>query len=102
MPHFICTTCGTQLAESDQPLAECNICTEERQVLRSGSTLVVQTLGSTTSPADVADVGSEHLERLTCEKFVLFRIAIRCLNLVLTRSGMPRNVRLQIMDDSVD
>jgi hypothetical protein len=31
MPHFICTTCGTQYAEMSQPPAECKICTDERQ-----------------------------------------------------------------------
>lgn len=31
MPNFICTTCGTQFAESDQPPEECRICTDERQ-----------------------------------------------------------------------
>jgi hypothetical protein len=31
MPHFICTTCGTQYAETDQPPAVCAICQDERQ-----------------------------------------------------------------------
>ena len=31
MPNFICTTCGPQFAETDQPPAECKICTDERQ-----------------------------------------------------------------------
>lgn len=31
MPNFICTTCGTQYAETDQSSAECTICTDERQ-----------------------------------------------------------------------
>lgn len=31
MPNFICTTCGTQFAATDQPPDECNICTDERQ-----------------------------------------------------------------------
>src|SRR5690606_12709356 len=31
MPNFICTTCGTQFAETDEPPAECKICTDERQ-----------------------------------------------------------------------
>lgn len=31
MPNFICTTCGTQFAESDKPPAECAICQDERQ-----------------------------------------------------------------------
>lgn len=31
MPNFICTTCGTQFAASDQPPDECKICTDERQ-----------------------------------------------------------------------
>lgn len=30
-PHFICTTCGAEYAESPQPPAECRICTDERQ-----------------------------------------------------------------------
>lgn len=31
MSNFICTTCGTQFAESSQPPEECKICTDERQ-----------------------------------------------------------------------
>lgn len=31
MPNFICETCGTQFAETDQPPSECKICTDERQ-----------------------------------------------------------------------
>jgi Metallo-beta-lactamase superfamily len=31
MTHWICFTCGTQFAESDEPPAECPICTDERQ-----------------------------------------------------------------------
>lgn len=31
MPHFICTACGTQYAESAQAPAQCVICEEERQ-----------------------------------------------------------------------
>ena len=31
MSNFICTTCGTQFAKSDQPPAECKICNDERQ-----------------------------------------------------------------------
>ncbi|REJ82680.1 MAG: MBL fold metallo-hydrolase [Planctomycetota bacterium] len=31
MPNFICTTCGSQFEESDQPPGECPICTDERQ-----------------------------------------------------------------------
>ncbi|HUB10718.1 MAG TPA: MBL fold metallo-hydrolase [Acetobacteraceae bacterium] len=31
MPAFICTTCGTQYPESDQPPPGCAICQEERQ-----------------------------------------------------------------------
>jgi hypothetical protein len=31
MPHFICTACGTQYPESQNPPAECRICEEERQ-----------------------------------------------------------------------
>ena len=31
MPHFICTACGTQFPESQNPPAECVICEEERQ-----------------------------------------------------------------------
>ena len=34
MPNFICTTCGTQYAESDQPPAACAICQEERQYVK--------------------------------------------------------------------
>lgn len=31
MPNFICITCGTQFAESEQPSAVCPICEDERQ-----------------------------------------------------------------------
>jgi hypothetical protein len=31
MPHFICTACGTQYAQSDRAPARCLICEEERQ-----------------------------------------------------------------------
>lgn len=31
MPHFICTTCGAQYAESEKPSERCAICIEERQ-----------------------------------------------------------------------
>src|SRR5262249_21338258 len=34
MPHFICTTCGTQHAEGDQPPAACAICQDERQYVK--------------------------------------------------------------------
>ncbi len=34
MLNFICTTCGTQYAESDQPSAACTICQEERQYVK--------------------------------------------------------------------
>jgi glyoxylase-like metal-dependent hydrolase (beta-lactamase superfamily II) len=34
MPHFICTTCGTQYAESDLPLPACAICQGERQYVK--------------------------------------------------------------------
>src|SRR5262245_31880408 len=34
MPHYICTTCGTQYAESEQPPAKCAICEEERQYVK--------------------------------------------------------------------
>ena len=35
MPHYICTTCGTQFAESDAPPSECVICNDERQYLKT-------------------------------------------------------------------
>src|SRR5262245_10263900 len=35
MPHFICTTCGTQYAEGDQPPAACTICQDERQYVKA-------------------------------------------------------------------
>jgi hypothetical protein len=39
MPFFICTACGTQYPDSDQPPAQCLICEEERQyVPPSGQT----------------------------------------------------------------
>jgi hypothetical protein len=31
MPHFICTACGMQYAESGKPPAQCAVCEEERQ-----------------------------------------------------------------------
>jgi glyoxylase-like metal-dependent hydrolase (beta-lactamase superfamily II) len=31
MSYYICTTCGTQFAETDKPPAKCNVCTDERQ-----------------------------------------------------------------------
>ena len=34
MPNFICTTCGTQYAESDQPPGACAICEEPRQYVK--------------------------------------------------------------------
>lgn len=35
MPYHICTTCGTQYPESDQPPAHCPICEDERQYIRA-------------------------------------------------------------------
>lgn len=34
MPNFICTTCGTQYSESDQPPSICKICEDERQYVK--------------------------------------------------------------------
>jgi hypothetical protein len=34
MPNFICTTCGTQYGDSDQPPAACTICLDERQYVK--------------------------------------------------------------------
>jgi hypothetical protein len=34
MPNFICTTCGTQYAESKQPPAVCTICQDDRQYVK--------------------------------------------------------------------
>ncbi len=34
MPNFICTTCGTQYADSDQPPPTCTICDEPRQYIK--------------------------------------------------------------------
>src|SRR5580704_10098601 len=34
MPNFICTTCGTQYAESDQSPAACAVCQDERQYVK--------------------------------------------------------------------
>ena len=31
MPHFICVTCGTQFAETDEPPERCEVCEDERQ-----------------------------------------------------------------------
>jgi hypothetical protein len=35
MPNFLCTTCGTQDAESDQPPPACAICQDERQYVKA-------------------------------------------------------------------
>jgi hypothetical protein len=35
MPNFICTTCGMQYAQSDQPPAVCTICQDERQYVKA-------------------------------------------------------------------
>jgi hypothetical protein len=35
VPNFICMTCGTQYAESDQPPAACAICQDERQYVKA-------------------------------------------------------------------
>jgi glyoxylase-like metal-dependent hydrolase (beta-lactamase superfamily II) len=35
MSHFICTTCGTQYAESEQPPIACAICQDERQYAKA-------------------------------------------------------------------
>jgi hypothetical protein len=34
MPNFICTTCGTQYAASEQPPAACPICDDDRQYVK--------------------------------------------------------------------
>jgi rubrerythrin len=31
MPNFICTTCGTQHVEGDEPPAACAVCRDDRQ-----------------------------------------------------------------------
>ena len=31
MPNFICITCGTRFAVSDEPPEKCDICEDERQ-----------------------------------------------------------------------
>lgn len=36
MPHFICTTCATQYPDTDQPLEQCPICSDERQYVGWG------------------------------------------------------------------
>jgi hypothetical protein len=36
MPHFICTTCGTQHAETPAPPEHCDICEDERQYIGWG------------------------------------------------------------------
>jgi hypothetical protein len=36
MQRFICVTCGTQYADSDEPPAECTICVDERQYVGPG------------------------------------------------------------------
>jgi glyoxylase-like metal-dependent hydrolase (beta-lactamase superfamily II) len=35
MPYFLCATCGTQYAESDQPPTACTICQDERQYVKA-------------------------------------------------------------------
>src|SRR5215831_7008805 len=35
MPNFICTTCGTQYAENDQPPTACVVCQDERQYVKA-------------------------------------------------------------------
>ena len=35
MPFFICTTCGTQYAEADEPPAACAVCQDERQYVKA-------------------------------------------------------------------
>src|SRR5271156_1098739 len=35
MPNFICTTCGAQYVENDQPPATCAICLDERQYVKA-------------------------------------------------------------------
>lgn len=35
MPNYICTTCGTQHAESEQPPGQCAICEDERQYIKA-------------------------------------------------------------------
>jgi hypothetical protein len=35
MPNFICTTCGIQYAEGEQPPTACTICQDERQYVKA-------------------------------------------------------------------
>ena len=35
MSNFICATCGTQYAESDEPPAACAVCQDERQYVKA-------------------------------------------------------------------
>ena len=35
MPNFICTTCGTQYAESDEPPTACAVCEDDRQYVKA-------------------------------------------------------------------
>jgi hypothetical protein len=35
MPNFICTTCGTQYAETDDPPSACTVCQDERQYVKA-------------------------------------------------------------------
>src|SRR3954465_4785862 len=39
MPHFLCTTCGTQYAATDQPPPSCAVCEEERQYVKPAGQL---------------------------------------------------------------
>jgi hypothetical protein len=35
MPNFICTTCGTQFAESEESPSACTICQDDRQYVKA-------------------------------------------------------------------
>jgi glyoxylase-like metal-dependent hydrolase (beta-lactamase superfamily II) len=57
MPAFICITCGTQHAESEQPPISCRICEDERQYVGLGGQ-------KWTTLAALAETYENHLEAL--------------------------------------
>src|SRR5260221_134315 len=47
MPNFICTTCGTQYAESEQPPSVCAVCEDDRQWVMRPDKAIVAWVGET-------------------------------------------------------
>jgi glyoxylase-like metal-dependent hydrolase (beta-lactamase superfamily II) len=69
MPYYICLTCGTQFAQSDQPPAHCPICEDERQyVNHNGQTwTTLEELRPKTHMLIEAVPAETHLHRLKPE-----------------------------------